>query len=401
MASARRLTRSATKARLRDDAAEPAIVVGHAYPALLTKAELIERHPWTDERITYHAVTTGYRAPNNSARMCVLSLFTVHNEVVNAWSHYLGAFGALVCLCVSLATLADPGAQAIVATLCLSGMFMFTSSASYHTFCCQSDMACRSVQVHTHNNACERVDCSPLFGHDFTRPSPFPLFCQCCDWLGIAVHTFCTNLVVSYFELRHFPVAFRWYNVVNLALAVFTYGITYSALQKVYRSCDVRSSGAAVARGGTSSKKAATKHAWWSHALRPLLAVVESYSFRSLVAMSYALGSLVAWAVGYAHTGVVAWGRLSQIMHVYLCFSTVLLCLFDFPEKFVPPGTCDIVGASHQIFHGTCAVSGVCGRIQLTPMLFAFCVQVASSSGSSSSGTTCTPRPSLNKGCRE
>ena len=308
----RRLTRSATKARLRDDS-DPVIIIGNTYPSLLTKAELVARHPWADERITYHMVTTGYRAPSGSTRVCVLSLFTIHNEVVNAWSHYVGAACALVCLCVTLATLKDPGAKGVVALLCISGMFMFTSSASYHTFCCHSDKACRAV--------------------------------QCCDWLGIAVHTFCTNLVVSYFELRHYPVAFRWYNVANLALAVFTYGITYSALQKVYLSCDVRS-GAVRA----TKKAAMVASSLWQRVLRRLLAVVESYSFRSLVAMAYALGALVAWAIGYAHTGIVT-DRLAQIGHVYLCFGTVLLCLFDLPERLLPPGTCDIVGASHQLFH--------------------------------------------------
>ena len=277
------------------------------YPAveprrvLLSKNELIATHPWCNQRITYNYISTCYRAPNDSTISCLLSLFTIHNEVVSAWSHYIGATIAMVCLSITLFSIEDTFPKGILATICLSGFFMFYSSASYHTFCCHSDLVCRRV--------------------------------QCMDWLGIAVHTFSTNLLVSYFELRLFPRCFFWFSVVNVLFALFSYFITYSALQKVYHSSDVQ-----------SGKAPAIEHHQTSLPIfwLPLLSIIESYTFRSLIAMFYGLGSIIAWCIGYYLTGIIN-DHLFWIVNIYGCFGTVVLCLWDIPERWLPPGMVDIV----------------------------------------------------------
>ena len=276
------------------------------YPSLLSKHDLIEQYPWCDQRITYNYIHTSYRQPNDSTISCLLSLFTVHNEVVSAWSHYFGALTAMLCLTITLLTIEDPFSKGILAFICLSGFFMFYSSASYHTFCCHSDVVCRNV--------------------------------QCMDWLGIAVHTFSTNLLVSYFELRQVPTCFFWFTVVNVFFAVFSYFITYSALQKVYHSSDVQ-----------SGKVPIMEHPSLPVFLQPLMAIIESYTFRSLIAMSYGLGSMIAWCIGYYLTGIIN-DHLFWILGIYGCFGTVVLCLYDIPERWLSPGVVDIVVSKPTIF---------------------------------------------------
>jgi len=68
------------------------------------------------------------------------------------------------------------------------------------------------------------------------------------------------------------------------------------------------------------------------------------------VAVSHSFGSFFAWVTGGVLTGVFT-DHLYAMLAIYLCLSTVFLCLLDFPEKMLPRGTVDIVGFSHNIFH--------------------------------------------------
>ena len=270
------------------------------YPFLINLDGLVENYPWTDARITYNAVSTSYRKPCNCALTCILSLTTLHNELVNAWTHIFGSIAATGCLIATLYT-ASPervGATTVLSLFAAGGMFMFTNSALYHTFCCHSDSASKTV--------------------------------QCMDWLGISVFLFGSNLVVSYFEIFDYgyETVFYVFTALNIVMAVFSYYTTYSALQLVY-----------------VEKKEVSSGGW-----NPLLAVMNTYIFRTSVVMMYALGALLAWLVGYALTGN-ANNHLAPIIGMYVCSGSVVFCLFDFPEAFFPKGTFDIVGASHQLFH--------------------------------------------------
>jgi hypothetical protein len=56
-------------------------------------------------------VVTGYRINYNDSYAALRSLFTLHNETVNIWSHLLGAllfFALLICLDLSPVTLVTP-----------------------------------------------------------------------------------------------------------------------------------------------------------------------------------------------------------------------------------------------------------------------------------------------------
>ena len=219
--------------------------------------------------------------PCNCAASCILSLTTSHNELVNAWTHIFGFIAALGCLLTTLCSLSPEriGETTVLSIYAAGGMFMFISSAIYHTFCCHSDVRSRTV--------------------------------QCMDWLGIAVFTFVSNLVVSYFEIFAYGYENVFYGItaINFLLAFFSYYVTTSSFSNL-----------------------------------------NTYIFRTSVGITYALGSMLAWIIGYTLTGK-ANNHLIPIIGMYLCFGTVGFCLLDFPEAFFPKGTFDIVGASHQIFH--------------------------------------------------
>eukprot|EP01041_Mallomonas_annulata_P012211 gene12211-25641_t len=161
---------------------------------------------------------------------------------------------------------------------------------------------------------------------------------QCLDWFGIALQTFSSNLLVSYYELKEYPLVFQLFTIINISFAIFTYFITYTALQNVYTS-------------GKHSSSSNSKNHKQNNILITLQNIIESYLFRTIIAISYAAGALIAWCVGYSITGVVN-DNIGPIVTIYCVFGAVIFCIFDIPEGFLPEGTVDIIGSSHQLFHG-------------------------------------------------
>ena len=160
------------------------------YPRLLTKSQLIEKYPWTNERITYTRILTSYREPNNSNESCLISLFTIHNELINAWAHIIGIMIGIYCLIKTINTekinISD---MTVLSFYCITGLMTLISSSTYHIFCCHS------------NNACFKV--------------------QCMDWLGILIHAFSCNLITSYFELKNdYTVIFKIFSNIQYAICL-------------------------------------------------------------------------------------------------------------------------------------------------------------------------------------
>ncbi|KAI7872209.1 HlyIII-domain-containing protein [Spinellus fusiger] len=70
-----------------EDAEEQDSLLNHPHQKTLTWHQL---PVWMHDNIY---ITAGYRPPNPSYRACVQSLFYLHNESVNIWSHLLGWIG--------------------------------------------------------------------------------------------------------------------------------------------------------------------------------------------------------------------------------------------------------------------------------------------------------------------
>lgn len=66
------------------------------------KKELLEQHPWFQIAV-WPFIETGYRLPLNSYRACLKSLFSLHNELMNCWTHILGALWFIYLLNATIA----------------------------------------------------------------------------------------------------------------------------------------------------------------------------------------------------------------------------------------------------------------------------------------------------------
>lgn len=284
------------------------------YPYLLDLNELIKRYPWTNTRITYNKVCTCYRKPSNCTKSCVYSLLTIHNEVVNIWTHILGLIIAFYCLFTTFSTPYDDehvGKTIIISIYVISGMIMFSNSTIFHTFCCHSDMKSRTV--------------------------------QCMDWAGISIYICGSNLIVSYFEIYTSGYHNIWfiYTFFNLIFGILIYFITYTALQTVYAPMDSKKNKSKSKRE-TDNKIISNNSSSSTSIFATIRAIMNTYVFRTGIGMIYAIGPMIAWFLGYLLTGTLN-DHLGPIIRMYLCFGTVICCLLDFPEGYFPRGTFDIV----------------------------------------------------------
>ena len=113
-----------------------------------------EQEEWQTNFVTY--VSTGYRINFNSRLLCLGSLFRIHNETVNIWTHLIGCLiGFILCLYIAIA-LCDPADYTVDKLLAsiydcdttkdvpawplfvhaISAIILLGLSATFHTFCC-------------------------------------------------------------------------------------------------------------------------------------------------------------------------------------------------------------------------------------------------------------------------
>jgi len=251
---------------------------------LLTKSDLIKKYPWCSE-LTWPCIETMYRIPLNSYLDCIYSLFYIHNELFNSWSHLFGAGLTIFIVC-------SRSHSFVMNIYLLTAVAVFACSAAYHTLCCHSKKVFRCV--------------------------------QCVDWGMISTLIFSSNLLSSYNELVllksrsheyefYFGVGiFLVYNAFNLLCLFFTCGtICHQDMTMLLGS---------------------------------------SYSRRVSVYCVYASGVGIAWFLRLWITGSwpeSGWG----ILTMYSCYSTVILCIYHIPERWMPVGLVDAFGASHGWFH--------------------------------------------------
>ena len=105
----------------------------------------------------YPHITGGYRPAPSSVRECVASIFQLHNETVNIWTHVVGTMIFAALLGNLLATSAILGGQTlsdsdvpVMGLYLLSGVICFVLSAVYHTLTSASDGVAKMAQNFDH-----------------------------------------------------------------------------------------------------------------------------------------------------------------------------------------------------------------------------------------------------------
>ncbi|VDP93375.1 unnamed protein product [Echinostoma caproni] len=89
-----------------------------------------------DQGFIEPGILSGYRFPSKSYKLCLISLFRLHNETINIWTQLIPAFYFTHQLITSFNSL-DPF---LFIYLCTTVLFLFTSACA-HTFSCLSPIA--------------------------------------------------------------------------------------------------------------------------------------------------------------------------------------------------------------------------------------------------------------------
>ena len=258
----------------------------------LDKNELLERYPWCKIHI-WPFIETNYREPRPVFSACISSLFLIHNELLNIWTHLLGGIWMFYLFIVSISKLNTLSDKFIFGIYCLTAVGVCGASVSYHLFCCHSEKTCQKV--------------------------------QCLDWMVISTLIFSSNLIGSYYELSVSMPAFAVFTVFNVLFMCLTSWITFNSLQSMY-----------INQTPTISQP---KRHWL---LESVLLMLSSYYFRAYIYIVYGFGVMIAWLMNLAITGIPS-PTIKGILTMYGCYATVILCIMHFPEKYVPIGMVDIV----------------------------------------------------------
>ncbi|CAG8530492.1 15766_t:CDS:2 [Dentiscutata erythropus] len=90
-------------------------------------------------------IITGYRRPTYSYIKCVRSLFYLHNESVNIWSHLVGAVIFIIILITTYFSLSayssiTPWDFVVQYSFLVGVLLCLTFSTLFHSFMCHSEM---------------------------------------------------------------------------------------------------------------------------------------------------------------------------------------------------------------------------------------------------------------------
>lgn len=140
---------------------------------------------------------------------------------------------------------------------------------------------------------------------------------QCIDWMAISLLIFSSNFISSYYEIQDTEI-FCLFTSLNLFLMT----ITSSGILYKYKECN---------------------HV---DPVNP----VDSYYVKTYMYILYGLGTIIACIIGSILSNKIS-PTLPGILTMYGFYALVILCVIHFPEKYLPAGTVDIYGSSHQIFH--------------------------------------------------
>ncbi|RHZ70855.1 hypothetical protein Glove_265g19 [Diversispora epigaea] len=232
-------------------------------------------------------IFTGYRRPTFSYLKCIKSLFYLHNESVNIWSHLVGAIMfVLFSVITYFYLLTHPSIKwwDFIAFYCflIGALTCLSLSAAFHTFCCHSEKVCANW------NRCDYVGIVALI-----VGSIIPLV-----YYGFYCHN---TLKIIYITL----------------LSLFGIATIFVATDLRFRTPPYRwfRTGLFFALGGS--------------AIIPILHAVILYG----VNLSFDVIALKWMAItgGFYMLGAVVYGT-------------------RIPES-LSPGSFDVLGSSHQIFH--------------------------------------------------
>ncbi|KAF7181249.1 hypothetical protein CNMCM7691_000467 [Aspergillus felis] len=232
-------------------------------------------------------ILRGYRAQLDSYEQCFWSLFYLHNESVNTWSHMIpGMYFLTLLLAIDYWIIQLPLEVPVIDILAIQTYVAGTAG------CLIFSAAFHATNAH-----------SPEVAHAFLK----------LDYLGIVMTITTTCISVTYFALYSYPVLQVTYILFTLLCAATIFWVALDPRMDGARAGPWR---AAVFFLLATSGLAPVFHVVWTEASSGLIRIpLDSLT---VTCSSYAVGTAVY--------------------------------VTRFPERFWP-ARFDLIGASHQIFH--------------------------------------------------
>jgi adiponectin receptor len=252
----------------------------------------------------------GFRIPKGCFSTTLQSIFQIHNEYMNIWTHVIGSlifiylFGSFLFHVYQNKSFSY-SSFFIISFYLLSALFVFTSSSIYHIF--------------NHHS----IDIANK--------------CLCLDWFSVTLLVLASNLYTAYFSLyqnQHFHT-FYVFLIINLIIYVYlTYQNMYSLIKCYYfHQCDIHKDTKEEIKN-IENEGIYEKETFW----------------RVMITSLFGLGVFIAWLLHYILSKYTDTKYLKMILLVYLFHGFVVFKAFSIPERFAPH-LFHTFGSSHQIFH--------------------------------------------------
>ncbi|PKY38826.1 putative hemolysin-III channel protein Izh2 [Rhizophagus irregularis] len=185
-----------------------------------------------------HDILKGYRRPTFSYVKCAKSLFYIHNESVNIWSHLIGtvAFFFLGFTTYYYVLAHQPNAKTwdffVFYIFLLGAMICLAFSSTFHTLCCHSEKVCANW------NRCDYIGIVTLIVGSFFPMIYYGFYCnKVLQIVYLSMISIFGAATISVAVLNRFrSPQFRWFRAslfiamglsafVPLIHAIFIYGI--------------------------------------------------------------------------------------------------------------------------------------------------------------------------------
>lgn len=266
-------------------------------------------------------ITRGYRIPNGTWWKTAMTIFHIHNETINIWTHFLGFLYFIYLL---LENIIDSGPERDPLEIIITNLYLTTvssvllNSTIYHT------SISHSVSVANH--------------------------CLCNDWQSVALLAGSSSIFNGYFELfRH---DYKWEYITFVMLNAIT---TYKVAKLCVKSVKECSQHTSVCKDLQIDQKERE------------LSILQ----RTILSVSLALSCYLTWLLHWWKAGELTDEMIHTVIGMsisYFFYGSFLLKVTSIPERFFPHSL-DIFGQSHQIFHVGAFIGAYTGWMAYRPFM--------------------------------
>ncbi len=265
----------------------------------ISDQELIKINPLFQHHINPF-IYSGFRIPTFNYKKCLLTIFNLHNESVNIWSHVIGFF-LFICILIKW-TYQNYSKTGLIERFAvyfylINVLILLFVSSTYHL----------------------------SIGHSAEVANE----CQCMDWMAVSLVCACSAVYSGYYLIyeKSHEIYFIFL-IILLSFMVFFSILSRDSLKECHE-------------GEICPEE--------NH---------QSVILRTLLYCIFSSATLISWIIYYFLLKMPKWNELKDesknalwgILATYMAYGTVIFKVLAIPERW-SPYTFDFFGYSHQIFH--------------------------------------------------